>query len=112
MRRNIGNIAGSARRYLIRWGAVFPRPTGAEPFPVPPFQVLWEAAPPPYILLSNRAVRMNEFKTFGHFGQQYGLLLRDFVKENYEVVDTIGPWYSVAGWFENHAITILKRKAD
>jgi len=61
-----------------------------------------------YILVSNRVVS-NE-RGLGIFGKTYTHRLAKYIKEHYKAVARFGDWTKPAGWWENHAILILKRK--
>ncbi|MCA9406496.1 MAG: hypothetical protein KC684_08160, partial [Candidatus Omnitrophica bacterium] len=61
-----------------------------------------------YILLSNRALRPMESR-LGIFGQTYGMEINNYLEENFEPVATFGPFESLAGWTDNHAVKIYRK---
>ncbi len=64
-----------------------------------------------YVILSNRAFRSVE-KRFGVLGKTYGFKLKAYLDQNFTEVASYGPWDLPAGWFENHAVKILKKMGN
>lgn len=66
-----------------------------------------EKTRPRWVILSNRSAVDN--KGTGHLGVTYGLLVDQYIRENYTLQKEIGNWAGVAGWTNNHATKIFVR---
>jgi len=62
-----------------------------------------------YILLSNRSLIPHE--GLGIFGETHCLLLSQYLKDNFQLIKTIGPWQPALGdgWAWDHSVQILRR---
>jgi hypothetical protein len=61
-----------------------------------------------YIVLSNRC--QTDEAGMGTFGKDYCPLLAQYILEHFSAVESFGDWNRPAGWIDNHAVKILKRK--
>ncbi len=61
-----------------------------------------------YILLSNRC--QTDEAGMGTFGKDYCPLLAQYILKNFSAIEAFGDWNRPAGWIDNHAVRILKRK--
>ena len=61
-----------------------------------------------YIFLSNRCHAVAE--DLGIFGIDCCPTLYQYIKDNYDVLMTVGPWSAEPGWAWDHAVRILKKK--
>ena len=62
-----------------------------------------------YILVSNRAFAHAE-PGLGVLGKSYCPLIGKYIKNNFQVIASIGDWTQEPGWAWNHATLIFKRK--
>ncbi|MFA5089133.1 MAG: hypothetical protein WC552_08910, partial [Candidatus Omnitrophota bacterium] len=61
-----------------------------------------------YVVLSNRSVL--SAPGMGIFGQTYCQILADYLQRDFAAVASFGDWAVPAGWAENHATRIYKRR--
>jgi hypothetical protein len=61
-----------------------------------------------YIVLSNRC--QSTEAGLGTLGQTYCPLLARYILDNFIAIETFGDWNKPAGWVDNHAVRIFKRK--
>jgi len=67
-----------------------------------------EKSQPQWVIFSNRSAF--DQKGTGRLGVTYGRLIDQYIRENYTLDKKFGNWAGVAGWTENHATCILRRK--
>ena len=61
-----------------------------------------------FVLLTNRIV--SDMAGMGTFGESHCPKLAEFIKINYSLVGTVGPWKAPAGAIDNHAVRIFVKK--